>query len=100
MFVAGPSIGDETILYAECHANAIKLAKALGDSLGHYARWDVVRLQVRKEPWLPEVGHASRPLFGEPTIKELRRISEQYEVSLDKLEAVIQELIEASSNSG
>ena len=100
MFIAGPSIGEETILYAECHANAIKLAKALGDSLGHYARWDVVRLQVRKEPWSPEAGEGRRLLFGEPTIKELRRLSEQYEVSLDKLEAAIQELIEASSTSG
>lgn len=90
-FIAGPSIGEETILYADCHAHHIKLAKALFDCLGHYTRWDVVRLQVRTEPWTPEVEMEEKPSVKVP-IRELRRISEEHEISLDKLEAIVEEL--------
>jgi len=89
-FIAGPVIGEETILYAECRARNIKIAKALYDCLGHYTRWDVVRLQLRKEPWTPEVA------IGKPEVElprdELRRISEEYEIDMDKLQAIIKEL--------
>ena len=93
--IAGPSIGEETILYADCHAHHIKIAKALFDCLGHYARWDVVRLQVREEPWTPEV-EIKKPVIKLP-VSELSRISEEYEISRDKLEAIIQELNELES---
>ncbi len=91
IFIAGPLIGEETILYADCCANDIKINKALMDCLGHYTRWDVARLQVRREPWTPEADMANRPLVELP-MKELRRISEEYEIDVDKLAAVIQEL--------
>jgi amidase/nitrilase len=94
-FVAGPLIGEETILYADCHAHHIKVAKALFDCLGHYTRWDVVRLQVRREPWTPEV-EIKKPVIELP-VDELSRISEEYEISRDKLEAIIQELNELES---
>ena len=90
-FIAGPSIGEETILYADCHAYHIKLAKALFDCLGHYTRWDVVRLQVRKEPWTPEAEIVEKPSVKVP-MRELRRISEEHEISLEKLEAIVEEL--------
>jgi len=90
-FEAGPVIGEETILYADCSAHHIKLAKALFDCLGHYTRWDVVRLQVRKEPWVPEIEIAEKPSL-KISRSELRRISEEHEISIDKLEAVIEEL--------
>ena len=90
--IAGPVIGEETIVYADCHAHHLKLAKAVFDCLGHYTRWDVVRLEVRKEPWAPEVD-IKRPVIKLPP-GELRRISEEYEISTDKLEAIIDELSE------
>jgi amidase/nitrilase len=89
--IAGPLIGEEAILYADCHAHHIKLAKALFDCLGHYARWDVARLQVRREPWTPEIEMAEKPSLKLP-MSELRRISEAHEISLEKLEAIIEEL--------
>ena len=39
-----PTRGD-TILYAECRADMIKVWKAIIDTVGHYARPDIVRLQ-------------------------------------------------------
>jgi len=37
-----PTSGD-TILYAECQADMIKVWKAIIDTVGHYARPDIVR---------------------------------------------------------
>ncbi|MBI2906918.1 MAG: carbon-nitrogen hydrolase family protein [Chloroflexi bacterium] len=86
-FMAGPVVGEETILYADCYANQIKTAKALFDCLGHYSRWDVISLQVRQEPW----GPVARPRVDVPE-SELRRISEECEVSIEKLAEIIEEL--------
>ena len=88
---AGPSIGEETILYSDCEANNIKLAKALTDCLGNYTRWDVARLQVRDEPWVPEV-KMERNVFAKLSKEDLRRISEEHEVDEEKLLAILQEL--------
>jgi nitrilase len=43
-----PTSGD-TIIYAECQADMIKVSKALIDTVGHYARPDIVRLQFMKD---------------------------------------------------
>ncbi len=42
-----PTSGD-TILYADCQADMIKVWKSLIDTVGHYARPDIVRLQYLK----------------------------------------------------
>jgi hypothetical protein len=46
---------------------------------------------VRSEPWTPEVEVMEKAVTSLP-IKELRRIAEEHEVSLDKLEAIVEEL--------
>ncbi len=89
--LAGPAIGKEEIIYADCYAHHIKLAKAIFDCLGHYTRWDVVSLQLRNEPWTPETGMTPGPGLDIPPA-EIRRIGEKYEISTQKLEAVINEL--------
>jgi amidase/nitrilase len=89
--MSGPSIGDETILYADCHAYHIKLAKALFDCLGHYTRWDLIRLQIRKEPRSPEIEMGKKASIKLP-IKELRQIAEKYGISVENLEELIEEL--------
>lgn len=90
-FISGPTFNQETILYADCHANQIKLAKVIFDVLGHYTRWDVVRLQVRQEPWVPEV-KAGKAYHLEVPGQELRHISEENEIELNKLEKILEEL--------
>lgn len=93
-YLTPPCYGQETILYADCEANAIKAAKALFDSLGHYARWDVVQLLVREEGWEPELALRKEQARAARVLPaaELRRISERYEIPLEKLEALLGEL--------
>ena len=87
-FIAGPLVREEAILYADCYASQIKLAKAIFDCLGHYTRWDIVNLQVRREPWTPEVKAVNKPPVKLP-MRELQNISEEYEISMDKLQGII-----------
>ncbi|MDO8636145.1 MAG: carbon-nitrogen hydrolase family protein [Dehalococcoidia bacterium] len=90
-FITGPTFNQETLIYADCYANQIKLAKVIFDVLGHYARWDVVRLQVRQEPWVPEV-KAGKAYHFEVPREELRRISDENGIEVDKLENILEEL--------
>ena len=43
----GPDYGSH-IIYADCQAAMIKATKAIVDTVGHYARPDVLRLLVRR----------------------------------------------------
>jgi amidase/nitrilase len=90
-FLVEPNFEKDAILYAECYANQIKSVKAVFDSLGHYSRWDVARLSVRREGWAPEVPLKEHSDYELPE-GELRRISEEYEISEDKLESLLQEI--------
>ena len=87
-----PNFEKDAILYAECHANQIKAVKAVFDSLGHYSRWDIAQLSLREGPWEPEV-MAGGPHTQDPDLpaSELKRISEKYEISVEKLESILSE---------
>jgi len=91
-YLAEPNFEKDAILYAECHANQIKAVKAVFDSLGHYSRWDIARLELRSEAWGPEVPMRDNQALAELPNGELRRISEKYEIGIDNLEALLEEL--------
>ncbi|MBU2608755.1 MAG: carbon-nitrogen hydrolase family protein [Chloroflexi bacterium] len=95
-YIAKPILGKETILYADCYAHHIKVAKAIFDCLGHYTRWDVVQIHVNTEPRNPEIKITEKPNLDLP-ISELRRISEEFEISMDKLEAIIEQISNSKS---
>lgn len=80
-YLAGPAYGEETILYAELDFSLIALAKAVFDSVGHYARWDVTALSFNPE--------ANRPVrdmgFGGPTWQLSQRLLGEIGVKLDSL---------------
>jgi amidase/nitrilase len=96
-YLVEPCFEKDAILYTDCYANQIKAVKAVFDSLGHYSRWDAVRLEVRKEGWNPEVykGDLSAREYEFPE-SELKRISDKYEIDLDKLESLIEDLSDIS----
>lgn len=87
-YLVEPAFDREVILYADCPAQMIKAAKTLFDTLGHYARPDVLRLHVRREP--DAAGPTARPLSVPRD--ELRRISERYEIPEETLVAILADL--------
>jgi hypothetical protein len=63
------------------------------DSLGLSSRWDIAQLSLREGPWEPEVP-VGRRQTQDPDLPagELRRISEEYEISVESLEAILREV--------
>jgi len=89
-YLAEPNFEKDAILYAECHANQIKSVKAVFDSLGHYTRWDVAQLALRENSWEPETLMKDRSTARAELPKdELERISDEYEISIENLESLI-----------
>ena len=91
-YLAEPTYEKDAVIYAECHANQIKAVKAVFDSLGHYSRWDVAQLALNDKSLEPEFINKQNTHPVELPNIELRRISEQYEISMDTLESLIGEL--------
>lgn len=69
-----------TILYADCEAWMIKAVKAIVDAAGHYARPDVLRLQIRTSGGWAPIGSAPVPRLR---LDELARAADQHDVDLD-----------------
>ena len=84
-----PHFEKDAILYADCYANQIKATKAIFDSLGHYSRWDVAKLLIDRGKQEPITEKTVEPRISSRVIK---RISEDYGVSEEKLEAIAEEL--------
>lgn len=58
----GPVFDEEKLLYAVLDADERRATKTYFDMIGHYARWDIVRLEVVEEPYIPglQAGKLSR----------------------------------------
>ena len=93
-YVVEPTFGPKPLITAECEADAIKVAKAFFDSLGHYARFDVARIHLRQERWQPFT--RSTPQL---TRQELAKLSTKHGVDIEKLEQIYNELLKSQSNS-
>jgi amidase/nitrilase len=85
LFTREPVFGEETIVWAEIDQTERRLAKAYFDSVGHYARWDLLQLVIREEGWEP-----CRP--PEPAPARLREAADRYEVRLERLERLVEEI--------
>lgn len=84
--LAGPTYG-EAMVYAELEAWMIKATKAIVDTMGHYARPDVLKLLVRRESgWVPAAGardlSAIRAVMTDDAIK---RSAEVRDVDAEKV---------------
>ncbi len=93
-YLVEPNFEKDAILYTDCYANQIKATKAIFDSLGHYARWDVLQLQKNRTSRLePEVIRINTISRLNLTNEDIDRISSEYEIEKEKVQRLIQELI-------
>ncbi|MDO4556489.1 MAG: carbon-nitrogen hydrolase family protein [Lachnospiraceae bacterium] len=90
-FIAEPVFDEDTILYADCYANEIKAVKTVFDGLGHYSRPDVARVVLNADhPKNLNIISASDTAL--PNYQQIKRISEEYEVKIQKLEKLVAKL--------
>jgi predicted amidohydrolase len=85
----------DTIIYADCQADMIKVWKAIIDTVGHYARPDIVRLQYLKTG---EAALAERAAYALQSISgdELERTAELHELSREQLESAIEGVVKSA----
>ena len=88
VYLKEPVFNREEIIYAELDADDRRHTKAYFDALGHYTRWDVLRLDLRGDPDEPLAVKPRREL-DEHTLKML---AEKYGLELDKMKELSQEL--------
>jgi amidase/nitrilase len=85
VYITEPIFEQETILYAELEQDDRRHTKAYLDAMGHYARWDVLRLDMR--------GESNRPFTNqEIPYRKIKQIAEKHDVEPDKLEKILREL--------
>ena len=81
--LTGPDY-ESHIIYADCQAAMIKATKAIVDTVGHYARPDVLRLLVRRnDTWSPANARFTAPRLDRAM---LTPAADRNEVSLDTVE--------------
>lgn len=80
-------ISGDTIVYAVCPAQMIKVWKAIIDTSGHYSRPDIVSLSFHPKPYQQIAEVIERTKRG-----ELERHADKYEVSLKEVEAVVDQM--------
>ncbi|MEE9199073.1 MAG: carbon-nitrogen hydrolase family protein [Dehalococcoidia bacterium] len=83
LFTREPVFEGETIVWADIDQTERHLAKAYFDSVGHYARPDLLQLVIRDEGQPP----ARVP---DPSPAQLREAAERHEVCVQRLEALVE----------
>jgi amidase/nitrilase len=90
LYVKGPVFDEETIVWADIHAEERRLAKAYFDCLGHYARFDLLSLHIREEGYSPTGAQRAAPESPEARRdQDLRRLAYRYGVRVEDLEAYL-----------
>ncbi|MBI2185209.1 MAG: carbon-nitrogen hydrolase family protein [Thaumarchaeota archaeon] len=87
LLLSGPVLDEERILYATLDADDRRATKAYFDALGHYSRWDVVRLELREEERSPLA--KPRPMID---ASKLRKAAQKHGIELEKVESLVEEL--------
>ncbi|MBI3626110.1 MAG: hypothetical protein HY215_08200 [Candidatus Rokubacteria bacterium] len=90
LFVREPVFEEETIVWADIDLEDRQLAKAYLDGVGHYARFDLLSLDIREEAWTP-AGPKPAALAGAG--RRLAELAERYEADVRKLEALVERLL-------
>jgi len=89
VYLHEPVFDREEIIYAELDADDRRHTKAYFDALGHYTRWDLLRLDIRGEPNEPlTVGRPKRGLDQQT----MERLAEKYGLETEKLKDLMEEI--------
>jgi nitrilase len=95
-YIVEPVFNQETIIYAEIDFDDRIVAKNIFDTMGHYTRWDIFSLNVRENDVKPF--HSGNEIItGKPkiTYNQLEEIAKKCNISQDKLDEIIQELLKS-----
>jgi nitrilase len=98
-FLAGPDY-KEGILYAECEAAQIKVAKAIIDALGHYARPDCFHFEIlapnrQNVVFAPGYERREAPENAKVGItrKRINEVAAKYDIDSEALKKAIEEIL-------
>ena len=89
VYLIEPVFDEETILYTELNLDDRRHMKAYFDALGHYARWDVLRLDLRGKPFEPLTPRRVRYNLDLGTLEVL---AEKYSIEFGKLKRLLEDL--------
>jgi nitrilase len=89
VYLHEPVFDREEIIYAELDADDRRHTKAYFDALGHYTRWDLLRLDIRGEPNEPLTAGRLKRKLDQQT---LERLAEKYSLETEKLKDLLEEI--------
>jgi amidase/nitrilase len=90
LFVREPVFEEEAIVWADIDLVDRQLAKAYLDGVGHYARFDLLSLNIREEAW---TSAGPKPAAPADAGRRLAELAERYEADVRKLEALAERLL-------
>jgi len=92
-YMVPPTFDVETIIYAELQAKYIKVVKSVFDSLGHYARWDLVNLTTPPQPYEPM---SASPVLAAPADvrdRVIETVAKEFKLDPEKVAQVVRNAI-------
>ncbi len=90
VYLVEPVFDREEIIYAELDADDRRHTKAYFDALGHYTRWDLMRLDLRGEPLDPLTEESAVWDLDEEMVMLL---ADKYEMEPDKVRRLIEDFL-------
>jgi amidase/nitrilase len=85
-YMVPPTFDVETIIYADLVAKYIKVVKSVFDSLGHYARWDLVSLTTPPQPYEPITAPAV-PVDIRDRVAE--KVAKEFQLDPERVQEVV-----------
>ncbi|MEE9273917.1 MAG: carbon-nitrogen hydrolase family protein [bacterium] len=91
-YMVSPTFDEETIIYADLQAKYIKVVKSVFDSLGHYARWDLVSLTTPPQPYEP-VASAPPPPPADLRERVAERVAKEFQLDPEKVDQLVRSVV-------
>ena len=99
-YMVPPTFNKETIIYAELQAKFIKVVKSVFDSLGHYARWDLVNLTNPPSPYEPTTGTGAGAGHRINMEQIVDGIAKEFRLEPERVDAVVRGVLTNGSGNG